>query len=321
MSRKHFTNEQIPFALRQAENGATVDEVCRKMGVSDRHEQRPRQPCAALTAQYHVDIDLRLRQPVAAARLARAQPRHGLGEDPPRAIAAPEAAYPHPPRHRPILLGQVHERPLIPAVHPRRCTLTDPTGGVGLRGPGGDQQPRSSQRQVIDIQAARERRHRRVRDQHRAALGLPRGPTPGSPRSTESADGPCFDGDLHAGPTRTTIQSSPAPADIRVRPYCITPGLIQAAVLASPAEARRPRPGGSRGRLARPEGCRGGQGRRSRPPVLPDRSVPLWSTAVGKNQMPQRSMNGWAKRKPAVSASWRALLPASGRTKTPLGLR
>src|SRR5919199_1359568 len=35
MPRKRFTNEQIAFALRQAENGATVDEVCRKMGVSE----------------------------------------------------------------------------------------------------------------------------------------------------------------------------------------------------------------------------------------------------------------------------------------------
>ncbi len=35
MPRKRFTNEQIAFALRQAENGATVDEVCWKMGVSE----------------------------------------------------------------------------------------------------------------------------------------------------------------------------------------------------------------------------------------------------------------------------------------------
>ena len=35
MPRNRFTNEQIAFALRQAENGATVDEVCRKMGVSE----------------------------------------------------------------------------------------------------------------------------------------------------------------------------------------------------------------------------------------------------------------------------------------------
>ena len=33
MPRKHVTNEQIAFALRQAENGATVDEVCRRMDV------------------------------------------------------------------------------------------------------------------------------------------------------------------------------------------------------------------------------------------------------------------------------------------------
>ncbi len=30
MPRKRFTSEQIAFALRQAENGATVDEVCRR---------------------------------------------------------------------------------------------------------------------------------------------------------------------------------------------------------------------------------------------------------------------------------------------------
>ena len=35
MPRKRFTHEQIAFALRQAENGATVEEVCRKMGVSE----------------------------------------------------------------------------------------------------------------------------------------------------------------------------------------------------------------------------------------------------------------------------------------------
>lgn len=34
MPRKRFTTEQIAFALRQAENGSTVEEICRKMGVS-----------------------------------------------------------------------------------------------------------------------------------------------------------------------------------------------------------------------------------------------------------------------------------------------
>ncbi len=35
MKRKRFTEEQIAFALRQAEAGAPVEEVCRKLGVSE----------------------------------------------------------------------------------------------------------------------------------------------------------------------------------------------------------------------------------------------------------------------------------------------
>ncbi len=35
MKRSRFTQEQIAFALRQAESGITVGEVCRKMGISD----------------------------------------------------------------------------------------------------------------------------------------------------------------------------------------------------------------------------------------------------------------------------------------------
>ena len=35
MKRKRYTNEQIAFALRQAETGTTVEEVCRKLGVSE----------------------------------------------------------------------------------------------------------------------------------------------------------------------------------------------------------------------------------------------------------------------------------------------
>jgi len=33
MKRLHFTSEQIVFALRQAESGTFVAEVCRKMGI------------------------------------------------------------------------------------------------------------------------------------------------------------------------------------------------------------------------------------------------------------------------------------------------
>ena len=35
MKKSKFTEEQIAFALKQAEVGTTVEEVCRKMGISD----------------------------------------------------------------------------------------------------------------------------------------------------------------------------------------------------------------------------------------------------------------------------------------------
>jgi putative transposase len=35
MKKSRYTAEQIAFALRQAESGATVPEVCRKMGISE----------------------------------------------------------------------------------------------------------------------------------------------------------------------------------------------------------------------------------------------------------------------------------------------
>lgn len=35
MKRSKFTEEQIAFALKQAELGTAVPEVCRKMGISD----------------------------------------------------------------------------------------------------------------------------------------------------------------------------------------------------------------------------------------------------------------------------------------------
>lgn len=35
MKRSKFTDEQIAFALKQAETGTPVAEVCRKMGISD----------------------------------------------------------------------------------------------------------------------------------------------------------------------------------------------------------------------------------------------------------------------------------------------
>ena len=35
MKRSKFTEQQIAYALKQAELGAPVEEVCRKMGISD----------------------------------------------------------------------------------------------------------------------------------------------------------------------------------------------------------------------------------------------------------------------------------------------
>ncbi len=35
MPKKRFTDEQIAFALRQAEAGSSVGEICRKMGVAE----------------------------------------------------------------------------------------------------------------------------------------------------------------------------------------------------------------------------------------------------------------------------------------------
>lgn len=34
MKKSRFTSEQIAFALKQAETGTPVDEVCRKIGIS-----------------------------------------------------------------------------------------------------------------------------------------------------------------------------------------------------------------------------------------------------------------------------------------------
>lgn len=35
MKKSKFTPEQIAFALKQNELGTSVDDVCRKMGISD----------------------------------------------------------------------------------------------------------------------------------------------------------------------------------------------------------------------------------------------------------------------------------------------
>ena len=44
MKKSHFTEEQIAFALRKAEHGTKVVEVCRKMGVSELDRDRQFHP-------------------------------------------------------------------------------------------------------------------------------------------------------------------------------------------------------------------------------------------------------------------------------------
>jgi putative transposase len=35
VKKSRFTDEQIAFALKQAETGTRIDEICRKIGISD----------------------------------------------------------------------------------------------------------------------------------------------------------------------------------------------------------------------------------------------------------------------------------------------
>ena len=48
MRRKRFTQEQIAFALGQAESGPSVEEVCRTMGVSEPTFSRGKKPFAGM---------------------------------------------------------------------------------------------------------------------------------------------------------------------------------------------------------------------------------------------------------------------------------
>ena len=48
MKRKRYTDEQIAYALRQAEAGTPVTEICRKMGVSQQAFYRWRRKFAGM---------------------------------------------------------------------------------------------------------------------------------------------------------------------------------------------------------------------------------------------------------------------------------
>ena len=48
MKRKRYSDKQIAFALRQAENGTLVEEICRKLGVSEATFYRWKKQCAGM---------------------------------------------------------------------------------------------------------------------------------------------------------------------------------------------------------------------------------------------------------------------------------
>jgi len=48
MKRKHYTEEQIAFALRQSESGTAVTEIVRKMGISEQTFYRWKRKYAGL---------------------------------------------------------------------------------------------------------------------------------------------------------------------------------------------------------------------------------------------------------------------------------
>ena len=48
MKRSRFSEQQIAFILRQAEEGTTVEEVCRKAGVSEATYYNWRKKCGGL---------------------------------------------------------------------------------------------------------------------------------------------------------------------------------------------------------------------------------------------------------------------------------
>ena len=91
-------------------------------------------------------------------------------------------------------------------------------------------------------------------------------------------------GERRTRPAKTTIQRWQAPPDEAGTTTPLFPmlALAEAAVVASPARAGRPRCRGRRGGRAGPAGRQGVQGRRARPTVPPDRPKPPRRGASGR---------------------------------------
>ena len=84
MPRERFTHEQIAFALRRAENGATVEEVCRELGVSEPTLYRRKKQFAGMGVpeirrlKQLEDENARLKRLVADLTLDRSMPQDVL---------------------------------------------------------------------------------------------------------------------------------------------------------------------------------------------------------------------------------------------------
>ena len=59
MKRSKFSEAQIAFVLKQAEDGTTIGEVCRKAGISDGTFYAWRKKYAGLGSVHRTDPDIR----------------------------------------------------------------------------------------------------------------------------------------------------------------------------------------------------------------------------------------------------------------------
>ena len=86
MKKKRFTEEQIAFALRQAESGVAVQEVCRKLQISEQTFYRWKKKFAGMGVaevrrlKQLEDENRKLKQLVADLSLDKAMLQDALGK-------------------------------------------------------------------------------------------------------------------------------------------------------------------------------------------------------------------------------------------------